>query len=58
MNNAQDDSEPAWLRIDTARYVIIGISNWGDSSNLGRQLVSSSIGTEIIMWTSCEFRIY
>jgi hypothetical protein len=38
--------------------IIKGWNNWGNLSNLGGQLVSLSIGSEIFVWASCELRIY
>jgi hypothetical protein len=37
--------------------IIKGWYNWANLSNLGGQLVSLSIGTEIIVWAFCESRI-
>jgi hypothetical protein len=43
----------------TGRYVYHKrIEYWDNLSNLGGQPVSLSIGSEIIVWASCELRIY
>jgi hypothetical protein len=35
-----------------------GKNDWNNLSTLGRQLVSLSVDSEIIVWASCELRIY
>ena len=55
----QTDSESAWFLIASGGYIIMQRqNNWGNLSILGGQLVSLSIGSEIIVWASCVLRIY
>ena len=55
----EDEPEPHGLKEpQVAMDIIKGQNNWDNLSNLGGQLVSLSIGSEIIVWASCELRIY
>ena len=59
MEDKQDETDSAWIYIATGSYNILqGQNNWDNVSNPGGQLISLSIGSEIIVWASCELRIY
>lgn len=59
MEDEQDNSESERLQTDTGSYNIIQRQNdCYNLSSLGGQLVSLSIGSEIVVWAPCVLRIY
>ena len=59
MDGEEDEPYPCgFMQPQVAMNIIKGQNNWDNLSNLGGQLVSLSIGSEIIVWASCELRIY
>ena len=59
MEDKQADSDSTLFLIATGRYNSVqGQNNWGNLSNLGGQLVTLSVGSELIEWASCVLRMY
>ena len=59
MEQEEVDPDFEWLQVATGSYKYHkGQNNWDNLSNLGGQLLSLSIGSEIIVLASCELRIY
>jgi hypothetical protein len=59
MEEEEDDPDSVWLKLATGSYEYHKRkNNWDNLSNLSGQLVSLSIGSVIVVWASCELRIY
>ena len=59
MDGEKDEPYPHdFIQAQVAMSIRKGKNDWNNLSTLGRQLVSLSVDSEIIVWASCELRIY